>query len=106
MARRNDDYRALFNPFGGTPLFSHRIEVSDEFPVGAARNDDGIREEVIETLRGSDDLSIENLEVEVSAGSVTVKGIARVAIQQRVPAVVAQVAGVKEVHNDIKIGTA
>lgn len=106
MARRIDDYRALFTPFGGTPLFSHRIEESEEFKVGAARDDQGIREEVIDTLRGADDLAIDNLEVEVNGGSVTIKGIARMAIQQRVPSVVSQVAGVKEVHNDIKLGNA
>ena len=106
MSRRIDDYRSVFAPFGGSPIFSHRLEENDQFQAGAARPDQGIREEVIDLLRDTDDLSIENLDVEVREGVVTIKGVARVAIQQRVPAVVSQVAGVKEVHNDIKVGKA
>jgi BON domain-containing protein len=76
-------------------------------PAGYTRSDERIRELVCEALTDDPDVDATHIEVTVKDGEVTLAGTVEDRRQKRMAEdCVEQVSGVKDVHNQIRIGAA
>ena len=74
-------------------------------PKGYQRSDERIREDVCDRLTMSGDVDASNIEVQVNAGEVTLRGTADSRYTRRAAEDLAEaIPGVKHVHNEIRVG--
>jgi len=73
-------------------------------PKGYQRSDDRLREEVIDKLLQQSDIDLDQIEVQVSQGDVTLSGtVENRRVKHQIEDVIDSVWGVKEITNNLKV---
>ena len=103
--RQGNQMRGQYgNQYGGQSSGQYTGQHSGKGPKGYQRSDDRIREDVSEALSRHGDVDASEIEVNVQNGEVTLTGTVQDRQQKRLAEdVVADLSGVKDVHNQIRV---
>lgn len=97
----NDRWR---DAYGGPRRPSTRVDFRGYGPCGYRRSDDRIREDACELLTDDAQIDASNTEVAVQDGEVTLSGgVNSRAEKRRAEDIIAQLSGVKDVHNRLRV---
>lgn len=89
---------------GSQGQFGMRGRHSGRGPKGYQRSDDRIREDVCETLTHHGEIDASEIEIDVRAGEVTLRGTVEDRWQKRLAEdVIESISGVKDVRNEIRV---
>lgn len=93
---------------GGSSMMPHHPDMrSRRGPKGYQRSDDRLREEVIDKLLQQSDIELDQIEVNVTSGSVTLSGtIDSRRVKHLIEDIVDSVWGVKDISNNLRIQSA
>jgi osmotically-inducible protein OsmY len=90
--------------YGGPGRLPTRVDFRGRGPRGYQRSDERVREDACELLTYDGQIDASNVEVTVQDGEVTLSGgVNSRAEKRRAEDVVAELAGVKDVHNRLRV---
>jgi osmotically-inducible protein OsmY len=90
--------------YGGPGRLPTRVDFRGRGPRGYQRSDERVREDACELLTADEQIDASNVEVIVQDAAVTLSGgVSSRAEKRRAEDIVAEVSGVKDVHNRLRV---